>query len=102
MPQKTLLEAVAEAIEAAQIVRPYGLYNYASYPGTEPPYVIKDELAQGDEAGAYVVARYTDRDEAQAHFDRLCREFVARAAIAAVNKWMADEFVERQSRMGLT
>lgn len=100
MPQQTLLEAVAEAIEAAQKVRPYGLYNYTGMdPGDEPPHVIRDELAREGETS--VIARYTDRDAAQEQFDKLNREYVARVALAAVNKWMADDFLERQQRMGL-
>lgn len=100
MPQQTLLESVAVAIKAAQTARAYGLYDYKDRGDSEdkPPYVIRDELAP--EHG--IIARFDDYGEAKDHYDRLCREFVARAAIAAVNKWMADEFVERQSRMGLT
>jgi hypothetical protein len=99
MTTQSLLEKVADAIATAQGVRAYGLYDYSSYPGDEPPYVIKYELAKPGET--YEIARYTDEAQAKEHFERLRRDYVARAALAAVNQWLADDLIERMRRMGM-
>ncbi len=74
----TEIDRVAAAIEAALATRAYGLYDYSTYQGTEPPYVVRDERT-----GA-VVFRSGDRNAAEDAYHRLRREAVARAAIDAL------------------
>lgn len=99
MSQQTLLETVSDAIADALKVRAYGLYDYTNYPGDKPPHVVRDELAKPGEQ--VEIARYSHRDEALEHYEKLCREYTARSALAAINRWMADDFIERQRRMGM-
>lgn len=78
-------ELLAAAIETASCPGregPYGLYDYSEYPGETPPYVVRDFRVRGPGHGDAVFSSH-DRAEADAVYDRLTREHVARAAIEA-------------------
>lgn len=76
----TMLERVADAIKKAQKVKAYGLYTYVAYPGAVS--IVVDELrplAKDNE-----VFRSTDRDAAEAVYEKLSKEYVARQVIEAM------------------
>lgn len=78
---KSMLETVGTAIQDAQSDRPYGLYDYSSYPGEDPPHVVKDERTRKE------VYRSEDGDVARLIYERLCREYIADVAIKAMDQW---------------
>lgn len=81
-----MIERVAEALERVKNTRAYGLYDYSSYPGELPPHVVRDEIA------GKAVLRTNDAVEARTLYEKLSREFVARAAIAALPlaEWLSE------------
>lgn len=75
----TMVEQVALAIEKASSERAFGLFDYSGYRGVgDFPHMVTDRRT------GICLAAYADRDKAAAHYQRLCREHVARAAIAAM------------------
>lgn len=72
------LRAVAAAIKKASSERRYGKYDYSSYPGEEPPFVIRDEKAGS------IVFRSRNYAETEREYERLCDEHLARAALSAI------------------
>lgn len=75
-----ILDRVGSAIEHASKERPYGLYDYSNYPGDRPPHVVMYE-----KNGASVF-RSRDAAEARSVYERLCREYIAGAAIEAMRE----------------
>lgn len=80
-PREGLVAAVAAAIARADAQRPYGAYDYSSYPGDAPPYAVRDERTGRD------ILRTWDHAEGQAAYKRLTEEFVAEAALTATAEW---------------
>ena len=76
-----LIDTVAEAISRAERSQPYALFNYSSYPGSEPPHVIRIDNQE-------VIARYADRHEARQAYEKLCRDHVAQSALVAAVEWL--------------
>lgn len=76
-----MLDRVGRAIEKANHVRAFGLYDYSSYPGDAPPYVVRNELT-----GDRILATW-DQDEAQAKYHECYRHYLADAAIKAMDQW---------------
>lgn len=85
----TLLTAVSEAIAKADKHRRFGSYNYSSYPGDAPPFVIRNE-----DTGAELY-RGNDEDYCHKLYDRLTKEWVAECAIKAMETWLAKDIGER-------
>jgi hypothetical protein len=81
MSDMTPLERMARAIEDATNNRPFGLYDYSSYPGSEPPHVVRDETKNGK-----IVFRSNTPVPAQLEHERLTRNHIARAALMAIRE----------------
>lgn len=75
-----MIERVARAIEVALHQRPYGLYDYRAYPGDAPPHQVRDEK------DGKLVFLSCDADKAHDVWSKLTKEYVARAAIAAMRE----------------
>lgn len=78
----TLVEQIAEAIHAATHVShtwQFGSYDYSSYPGEKPPYVVK---APGQRE---VVFRSNDHAEAKAFWEKAEKERLAQATLDAIS-----------------
>ena len=80
MTDDELIETMALEIEAARQRRPYGLYDYSTYVSTtaQPAHVVRDER------DGSVVLRTNDPELAKQTYEALSRQYVARAALAAI------------------
>jgi hypothetical protein len=90
----TPLERMARAIEDATNNRPFGLYDYSSYPGSEPPHVVRDETN-----GGKIVFRSNTPVPAQLEHERLTRNHIARAALMAIRE-PSQGMIERGCEVG--
>lgn len=84
-----LVDAVSAAIKKADAAHPFGAYDYSGYPGEDAPYVVRDEINRKE------VLRSWDRKEVAALHQKLTDEFAAKAAIRAMEQYMAAELIER-------
>ena len=78
-----MIEKVDLAIRRASDVRAYGLYDFSGYREEgilSEPYVVRDDRAD------VVVFRSADHALALHEYERLCGEFIARAAIEAMRE----------------
>lgn len=76
-----ILDAVGLAIERAEMIRAFGLYDYTSYPGDAPPFVVRNERT------GETVLRTTFRGAAQTLYERLERQHLAKAALEALREF---------------
>lgn len=82
----SVLEAVGRAIEAANVCRAVGLFDYSIYPGDGPPHVVRDfRLGRKDR----VFSSYS-RTEARAVYDALAARFLGEVAINALRAALSD------------
>lgn len=73
-----LTERVGMAIETASKIRAFGLYDYSNYKGSAPPHVVRNERT-----GERIMTSWS-ADAARAKYEQCCREFIAQAAIEAM------------------
>lgn len=92
---KPLLETIADAIVEAQKPRVYGLYNYSSYPGIEPPHVVRYEPTNE------IVDSFETPEPARELYEKLAREHVAKDVLHAFTDWMQNDLYAQMQRAGL-
>jgi hypothetical protein len=79
-------EAIGRAVEAANVGRDIGLYDYTGYPGEGPPYVVRDYRLTGNNR----VFESRNAEEARARYDSLAAQYVGRVAVNALLKALRD------------
>lgn len=83
-----ILDRVADAIEKARCPDregPFGLYDYSNYRGNEEPHCVRDFRDPRSDTYGNIIFRSSDREEAERMYERLTRQHIAAAAIAAMN-----------------